>query len=267
MASALIVDAGVATVAAGPLLTPVTAGAGSTFSIRNAALSSGVWLTDCWRKSGHAGRVQISSPNLVPVTNGIRIQAPTGLADFLLPGPPYQTLIPQDILSVQDDGTAADVDLVAIQTYYANLPGNGMTLKNPGDISGVTDFVFGWPISATSSATAGAQNSTAITTTVDSSTANTWYALLGIETDTAVGCIGISGPDTSQYFVGAPGDTVGYRMNSYFADKSLDLGQPCIPLFNAANKASTNLVLVDNAASTAVNATLILAQLADTYTP
>lgn len=265
--AALVCDAGVATIAAGPVFTNVVAGAGSTFSIRNAALNSGVDLTDVWQKSAHAGQVKITSPNLVPVANGILIHTPTGLADFLLDGPPFQSLIPQDILAIQANGTAADVSMVAIQTYYENLPGGAMTLKNPGDILGQAEFVFGWPVAATSSGTAGAQNSTVITTTVDSSAANTWYALLGIQTDVTIGAIGISGVDTSQLFVGVPGDTVAYRMGSYFVDKSVTLGKPCIPMFNSANKASTNVVLVDSAASTAVNVTMILAQMPANFTP
>jgi len=267
MGAALITDCGVATVGAGPVLTAVTAGSGSTFTVRNAALGSGVWLTDTWRNSGHVGQVRITSPNLVPVTNGIRIQTPALLADFLLWGPGDQVLIPQDTLTVSDNGTAADVDFVAIQSYYENLPGGSMILKNPGDVIGIADFVFGWPVAATSSATAGNQNTTVITTTVDSSSANTWYALLGIETDATIGAIGISGVDTSQLFCGAPGDTNAYKMSSYFTDLSMQVGKPCVPLFNSANKASTNVVLADRSASTAVNVTLILAQLPANYTP
>ena len=267
MPPALITDCGVATIGAGPVLTAVTAGTGSTFTVRNAALQSGVWLTDAWRASAHLGTIQISSPNLVPVSNGISLRVPTGLASFSLYGPPYQSLIPQDALTVSSNGTAADVDLVAIQSYYENLPGGGMTLKSPGDIYGQCEFEFAWPITATSSATAGAQNSTVITTTVDSSTANTWYAVVGYTVDTTIGCIGISGVDTSQFFCGGPGDTAAYRTCRYFADLSENLGKPAIPCWNSANKGNTNLVLADRAASTTVHASLILAQMPGGWTP
>jgi hypothetical protein len=267
MPAGFITDAGVATVAAGPVLSPVAAGQGMTFSVRNAALTTQVQLTDIWRKGVHVGRVQVSSPNLVPVANGIRINTPAGVSDFLLPDDAYQNLVPQDQLAVQDIGTAADVDLVAIQTYYDQLPGNGMTLKNPGDISGVTDFVFGWPVAVTSSATPGNQGSALITSTVDSSSANTWYAVLGYQVDVPIGVVGISGVDTSQFLVGGPGDTTGYRTHNYFAEASRTLGKPCVPLFNSANKGSTSVIAIDNASSTAANVTLILAQLLPSYTP
>lgn len=267
MGRALIVDGGVATVGAGPVLTAVTAGAGSTFTVRNTALSSPIHLIDTWRQSAHAGYLQITSPKLVPVSNGIRIQTPAGLADFLLSSPPYQSLTPQDTLTIQDDGTAADVDLVCIQSYYEDLPGVSMTLKMPGDISGVTDFVFGWPVAAGSGANPGDQESNVITTTVDSSTANVWYAVLGYVVDTAIGAVGISGIDTSATFIGGPGDIAPYLTRNYFQDLSLRTGLPCVPLFNAANKANTNVVGIDHAADNDINVTLILAQLNSGYTP
>jgi hypothetical protein len=267
MGRALIVDAGVATVATGPVLTPVTAGTGSTFTVRNSAFTNPITLLDTWRKSAHAGRIQITSPKLVPVSNGIRIQTPSGLSGFNLPGPPFQSLTPQDILTVSDDGTAADVDLVAIQSYYTDLPGVSMTLKMPGDISGQTQFILTWPVAAAAAAAAGNQVGTVITTTVDSSTANNWYAVLGYLCDVQVGCVGISGVDTSQSFIGGPGDTDSFKTHDYFARLSAKTGAPCIPLFNAANKGNTNVVVIDNAANTAVNVTLILAQLNGNYTP
>lgn len=267
MGRALIVDGGVATVAAGPVLTAVTAGSGSTFTVRNSSFTAGISLLDMWRQSGHKGEAQITSPKLVPVSNGIRVQTPTGLADFLLPGPPFQKLTPQDQLTVNDNGTAADVDMIAIQSYYEDLPGVAMTLKMPGDIAAATDFVFGWPVAITTSGTAGNQNSTVVTTTVDSSTANVWYAMLGYTVDVAVGAVGLSGVDTSASFIGGPGDVLPRFTRTYFADLSMRTGMPCIPLWNAANKGNTNIVAINNAASLAVNVTMILAQLNQSYQP
>jgi len=264
---ALITDAGVATVVTTGTLAAVAAGQGMTFTIRNAALQTKVLLTDVWREGAHVGKVQLSSPNLVPVANGIRINTPANLADFLMPEGGYQELIPQDTILVQDSGTAADVDLVAMQSYYASLPGGQMTLKNPGDIYGQADFIFGWPVAVTSSATAGNQGSALVTATIDSSTANTWYALLGLETDVQLGVIGMLGVDTSQLLVGMPGDVNPRRTRSYFADKSTETGLPCIPCWNSANKGSTNIVAIDHAASVAANVTMILAQMPSGWTP
>lgn len=265
MASALITDCGAVAIGAGPVLTTVPAGAGSTFVVRNAPLTSPPWLIDMWSKSAAVGQARVASPNLVPVSNGVRIQIPTGLADFLLPRSQQQALVPQDILTVSALGTAANVNGVALQSYYPDLGPNGMNLHAPGDINGNYDFIFGWPVAAAAAAVAGNQGTTNITTTVDSSSANKYYALLGYQVDTTVLAVGIAGVDTSQLFVGGPGDPAGYRTNSYYFDLYQDLGAPCVPVFNAANKGNTNVVVVDNAANTAVNVTLILAQMKSSF--
>ena len=267
MGRALIVDVGAVAVAAGPVLTPVVAGAGSTFTVRNSSLQSPVHLLDVLAAGAAVGEVQITSPKLVPVSNGIRVQVPAGTNFGLLGGPPYQDLTPQDSLTVSVDGTAADVILAGIQSYYEDLPGVSMTLKMPGDIMGVTDFVFGWPVAALASATAGAQGSKVITTTIDSSTANRWYAVLGYLVDIACGVVGLSGIDTSASFIGGPGVVDPFKTRNYFMDLSMKSGLPCVPLWNAANKANTNVVAADFAASTAPNVTLVLAQLNAAYQP
>jgi hypothetical protein len=266
MASALITDCGAVAIGAGPVLTAVPAGQGSTFVVRNAPLTSNVMLVDMWEKSAAVGQARVTSPNLVPVSNGIRVQVPTGLADFLLPRSETQPLVPQDILTVQALGTAAAINGIALQSYYQDLGPNGMNLHAPGDIDGNYDFIFGWPVAAAASATPGNQGAVNITTTIDSSDANKYYAVLGYQVDTTCLAVGIAGIDTSQLFCGGPGDTAGFRTNSYFRDLYADLGQPCIPVWNAANKGNTNVVVVDNAASTAVNVTLILAQMKSSFT-
>jgi hypothetical protein len=106
-----------------------------------------------------------------------------------------------------------------------------------------------------------------ITTTYDASSANANYALLGYTCSVAVGAVGIKGVDTSATFIGGPGEAITKNTADYFLAMSKRSGKPCIPIFNAANKANTFVVGVDSAASTAVKVTLILAQLQESYTP
>lgn len=267
MGRALVVDSGSAKMAAEAVLVKVTPGTGSTFTVRNGALTSAVTLVDAWRHAVAAGEVRVTSPNLVTVSHGIALRAPAGIAPSLLGGPPFQSLVPQDELVVEDLGGASDTDLVALQSYYDELPGASMVLKNPGDVVGPAEFVFGWPVAVTSSATIGNPGEALVTATVDSSSANRWYALLGYLVDTACGVVSLKGVDTSQLAIGGPGLTEGMLTRNYFADLSVRLGKPCIPLFNAANKGSTSILVSDNAASTAVKVTMILAQMAATFQP
>jgi hypothetical protein len=267
MGTALITDVAVATIAAGPTITNAVAGQGSSLTVRNSALTSQVQLVDMWAKGATKGVIQLTSPKIVPVSHGITVARPAGLADFLLGGPPFQALTPQDNLTMMINGTAAEVDIGVIQSYYADLPGVEMQLKMPGDIAGQTEFVFGWEVATTASATPGNQNQTLITTTMDSSSANVWYAVLGYTVDTAIGIVGINGVDTSASTIAGPGDILPKQTRNYFADLSNRTGLPCIPLFNAANKGNTFVVTADSAASTTSNVTLILAQLQSNYTP
>lgn len=263
---ALIVDVGVATNPS-TTLTACTFTAPNTNTVRNTAFTSAISLVGLWRNGATKGQVEVTSPKIVPVSTGINYYAPAGCTGEIMDGPPYETLTPQDILTVSTKGGGSESDQVALQSYYQSLPGINMTLKAPGDIAGSTQYTFAWPVACTASGTIGSAGNTVITSTVDSSTANTWYAVLGYTVDTLVTAVGLTAVDTSQTFVGGPGLLDVYKTHNYFVNLSNRTGMPCIPLFNAANKANTNVTVYDVAASTTTNVTLILAQLNQGYTP
>ena len=268
MGQALIVDAATVETTAASTLYAATAGSGSTLTVRNAALTSQVLLTDVWRRAvTTAGQVQITSPKIVPISHGIQFNLPAGTAGYNMPGPPYQVLTPQDNLTMQLSGGATEKVVGLLQSYYSELPGIEMTLKNLSEIEPQTEFVFGWEVDITTSATVGAQNETVVTTTYDGSTANAWYALLGYAVSAPIAAVGIKGIDTSATFIGGPAEATGRNTSRYFADLSMRSGKPCIPMWNAANKGNTFVVGVDAAASTATKVTLILAQMQGSFTP
>lgn len=266
MGKALITDVGFATNPSSTL-TACTFTSPSTNTVRNAAFTNPIWLTGLWRNGATKGHLVVTSPKIVPTTNGVDYYAPAGMTGEILQGPPFQQLTPQDILSVSLTGGASESDMAALQSYYTDLPGVEMQLKSPGDVLGSTQYVFGWPVAAAASGTIGTYNNTLITATVDQSTANTWYAILGYTVDALVTAVGITAVDTSNTFIGGPGLLDVFKTARYFVDLSNRSGMPCIPLFNAANKSNTNVTVYDVAASTAVNVTLILAQLQQGYQP
>lgn len=265
MGKALVVDIGSATNPGA--LAACAFAAPSTNTVRNSQLASPIQLTGLWRNGVTKGRAQVTSPKIVPVSNGIDFAGPAGCTGWLLDVPPYQTLTPQDILTVSVGGGGAESDQVALQSYYSDLPGVSMTLKSPGDIVGSTAFTFAWRVAAAAPAGIGGQGNTVITTTEDSSTANAWYAVLGYTVDALCTAVGITGVDTSQTFVGGPGVLDVYKTHKYFVDLSNKTGLPCIPMFNAANKANTNVTIADVAANTAVAVTLVLAEMTASFQP
>lgn len=267
MGQALVTDVGVATIATGPTITAATAGLGSTFTVRNFPLTSTAELTDMWYKGAASGMIRVRSPKFTDNVQGIRANVAAGIQGWLLDPDAGQELTAQDTLTVELNGTAAAVDFAAIQTYYDNLSGAQPTLKMPADIYGSMLYESTWVTAVTSSATAGNINSTVITTTYDVSRANSWYAVLGYITDTAIGAVGITGADLSNLNIMGPGDTVPFRTRRYFTELSTKLGKPCIPCFNSANKGNTNIVVADNAASTTANVTLLVAVMPPLWTP
>lgn len=267
MGQALVTDCGVATIAAGPVITAATAGVGSTFTVRNFSLNSTAELVDMWFQAPHAGMIRVRSPKFADNVQGIRYNTNGVINGGLMDPAAGQSLTAQDTLVVELNGTAADVNFAAIQTYYDDLAGAAPTLKMPGDIFGPMQYADTWVVACTTSGTAGTIASTAITTTYDVSRANTWYAVLGYYVDAAVGAVGITGADLSNLNIMGPGDITAKASPRYFAERSLQLGKPCIPCFNTANKGNTSVVTANEAASLAVNVTLVVAIMPPLWTP
>ena len=258
MGALLVCDAGAVTNPS-TTITAVTAGAGSSFTVRGTSASTSQRLVGLARGGATKGLVRVRSPYLSDNVQGIRYAAAAGIQDDLLSLVGAQALIPQDTLTVEVTGGAAEFDGALLTTYYDDLSGAGPKLKMPGDIAGAAEYITTWEVGAAAPATEGAWGNTIITTTYDESQANRWYAVMGYVVDVPVLGIAINGADTSNFNIGGPGVTQPYRTKAYFADLSMALGKPCIPVFNSANKGNTNVAVVDVAASTAVNVTLVVA--------
>jgi hypothetical protein len=267
MGRALVCDVGVATIDAGPVITAATAGVGSSFTVRNFPFTAKANLIDAWFQAPHAGMLRVRSPKFADNVQGIRFNSNGVINGGLFTPASPQFLIPQDTLTVELNGTAADVNFAALQSYYDDLSGAAPTMKMPGDISGSLEWMDTWVVGCTTSDTAGTIASTAINTTYDVSQANRWYAVMGYIVDAAVGAVGITGADLSNLNVMGPGTLLTHYTRNYFADLSLKTGKPCVPLFNTANKGNTGVVTANEAASLTVNVTLNVAIMPEGWQP
>ena len=258
MGALLVCDAG-AVSDPGAVITAVPAGAGSSFTVRGVGQTSTQQLVGLARGGATKGIVRVRSPYLSDNVQGIRYAVAAGIQDDLLSLVGAQNLQPQDTLTVEVTGGAAEYDGALLSTYYSDLSGASPKLHMPGDISGSSEYITTWQVSAAASATPGAWANSLITSLYDESQANRWYAIMGYVVDTPVLGVAINGADTSNFNVGGPGVTEPFRTKAYFADLSLALGKPCVPCVNTANKGNTNVAVVDVVASTAVNVTLVVA--------
>ena len=266
MGALLVCDAGAVT-NPGAVITAVPAGAGSTFTVRGTSASTSQALVGLARGGATKGLVRVRSPYLSDNVQGIRYAAAAGIQDDLLSLIGTQNLIPQDTLTVEVTGGAAEFDGALLTTYYDDLSGASPKLKMPGDIAGAAQYLTTWEVASAAPATEGAWGNTIITTLYDESQANRWYAIMGYVVDVPVLGVALNGADTSNFNIGGPGVTEPYRTKAYFADLSMALGKPCIPVFNSANKGNTNVAVVDVAASTAVNVTLVVAVMPQSWQP
>ncbi len=266
MGQLLVCDAG-AVANPSNTITAVTAGTGSTFTVRGTSVSTSQQLVGIARGGATRGIVRVRSSYLVDNVQGLRVAAAAGVQDLLIPKTTVQNLRSQDTLTVEVTGGAAESDGALLTTYYDDLAGASPTLKMSGDVLGAAVEMSTWEASATASATIGAWGSNPITSLYDVSLANRYYAVLGYVVATPVLGVALTGAATSNFNIGGPGLTDPHKTRDYFVQMSNALGKPAVPVFNTANKGNTTIQVVDVAASTAVNVTLIIAVMPQNWMP
>ncbi len=246
---------------AGGAAATVTA-SGDPLSVRNFVDgTAAAYLELITRMGTTAGFAQVQSPLFHDNVQGIRITPGESPSVYGIPGLAAEQLHPQDTLAVSVAGGAAETDIVILHNYYTDLPGAAARLHSWGDIAGNIAHVKPIRVAVTTSATIGAWADTVITTTENLLKANTDYAVLGYSTNTALGAIGIKGPDTSNLRATGPGATSEFATSNYFAYLSQSRGLPFIPVFNAANANATFVSSCAATASVAAVVELIVAQL------
>jgi hypothetical protein len=246
---------------AGGAVATVTA-SGDPLSVRNFADGqAAAYLELITRMGTTAGFAQVQSPLFHDNVQGIRITPAESPSVYGIPGLAAEQLHPQDTLQVTLSGGAAETDIAVLHNYYTDLPGASARLHSWGDIAGIIAHIKPIRIAVTTSATIGAWQDTVITTTENLLKANTDYAVLGYMSNTALGAVGLKGPDTSNLRATGPGSTQEFPTTNYFAYLSQARGLPFIPVFNAANANATFVCTCAATASVAAVVELICAQL------
>lgn len=266
MGQALEVISGFAT-GPGAAVTAATAAAGDSFGIRNTDLSKKVWLLDAWGNyDTAAGLLRIRSPRMHDNVQGIRLRVTNNNADALLSGAGdfiyAQRLYPQDVLIVEQTGSAANIDTSHMLLLYDDVPGiSGRFIDNALLMQAGINRV-GQEVSITTTAASGNYTgAVAINATNDNFKANTDYAILGVTCDARVGAIGIKGADTGNVRLGTPGEpTMRHVYANWFQRLSKAYNRALIPVFNSAGKAA---VLVDATGHTAAVTTVVTIHLVE----
>lgn len=219
-----------------------TMASGDTLAVRNTPEGAPIHLVNMWADSQAAGFLRVRSAllhdNVIGITAGIFASE----VYPLLPDGMNQVLRPQDLLIVEQTGSAVagDIESGSLLIYYNDLPGADARLATWAAIANRIESYMLVTNTISTGTAGGYSGEEAINAEVDQWKANRDYALLGYLNGAECCSIGWRGPDTSNLRVGGPGnDTNRTLTRTWFVDQSNASGLPCIPIINAANKAAT----------------------------
>lgn len=258
---------GVTNPGAAPAADNTAVAAGDSKTVRNFAPTSRARLDWVSRQGVTAGFVGVKSPRLHDVSRGLQWILTETPAGVLMPRETGQPVYGADVLQITVSGGGAEIDGGALAIYYYDMPGVSALLKSPGDVLPMVANIKPTEVDVPITAVANAWVDTAISTTENLLKANTYYAVLGYETDTAAAAVGVKGPETGNLRICGPGVLSGLTVADYFLEMSLRHTAPYIPVFNANNRANFFVSVNTIAVAGTVKVTLNLAELAQGFTP
>lgn len=252
----------------GAVLTAWTPNTGNSLAVRAADVNSKVYLCGKWAfNDTAAGVLRVRSPRLHDNVQGIRSRITVTNTEPLWPGASpmgfKQRLIPQDVLVVEQSGSAANIDTGHLLLYYENLPGINARFIDYPLLKSAGVNILGQEVTVTTTAASGDYTGqVAINSTFDNFKANTDYALLGAMVDTRCGALRVVGADVGNLGVGIPGEpTQRHVMSNWFERLAIMFEAPLIPVFNSANKAAILIDATGHTAAVTTVATLYMVEL------
>lgn len=245
-------------------------GTGDTFTIRDYVKGSSAYLLEAWGlDDASVCQFSIASPRMNDGQRGLFLAVPDGSAvgpaeepQVLFPGPVQVPVYNADTLRVQANGTANDDVVLDMLIYYEDLEGSQVTFASWLNIVNNIEKIFGIEVQPTAGVCDYGSPVT-LDSIDDRLEADKRYALLGAITDTPVGVIGITGPDTGRYRITLPGKVDPTMGGDWFVQLAAKYGLPLIPIIKANNAGSTLIDAVTAASGSTPTISLILAQLAD----
>lgn len=248
--------------------TAITLNSGDSANVRSFPSSAKAALHFISRQGTTAGAVRVRSPRLHDATRGLTyLPGETPTSANLLPPQVGQPVYSVDALIIEVTGGTAESDAAALGFYYDDLPGSSAILRDVATIQGSLVNVKVVEVDITQGSTAFAWVDTAINATEDLLKANTYYAVLGYDSDTVALTIGVKGPETGNYRCCGPAPTLTLSTTDYFAKMAERHQRPYIPVFNANNRAGYFVSLAGLATGGTTKVSVILAQLDPSFAP
>ena len=247
---------------------PYTAQVGQSLNVRALGAGSNATIEALWTHSSAAGQTRIRSPRLHDDVVG------TGGFHYLNNASPIlneyyaQTVYSQDTLIAEDYWVVAPgavAQQAAFNVYYDDLPGVSANIKSWAEVAPLIQSyftVYVAPISAGAITSWGA--GVAINSSQDVFKANSWYALIGYNTNVIFTAMSILGTDLGNLQYGGPGSVDPLITNRWFPFMENTSGKPSIPVINSQNKGATLVQVMDTTLTTTFYVGLIFAYLGPT---
>lgn len=243
-------------------LTALTMNTGDSLAIRAFGEAVVAKVEGLWTQQVTAGFLRLRSPRMHDNVQGIRLASPAGSPVNLMPNELEQRVYQTDTLIAEIQGGGAEVDAMAIQMYYDGVASGAARLATWDQVKPLIKNVSGAQIDVAGPVTSGDWSAgTNLTNFTDQFHADTYYAVLGYQTDAPVLAVAVKGPDTGNYKAGGPGAQNQIETRDWFIEQSRLHGTPHIPVIQAQNKGNTQVHVARITAAGTVNVTLILAEL------
>jgi hypothetical protein len=246
--------------APGATLTAWVMAAGDSLSIANGAVNSDIRLLSLWAQNQAAGVLRVVSPLMHDNTNGIQARVVASQIYPLIPYANGQQMFPNDLLRVNQSGSAVggQIESGSLLLYYDDLNGSDARLRTWDQVQPRIKAYMYVTNTITAGAAGGYSGSQVLTTTDSQQKALQDYALLGYNVSVDCCTVGYTGPGTANRRIGGPGHSTNKMITeNWFIWLSEYSGKPCIPIFNAADFPTYTVDVVQNQAAAAVVVTSI----------
>jgi hypothetical protein len=248
----------------------LAAGTGDSLAIANYREGTRAYILEAWGgTSANPGEFSIRSARMHDIQRGLRMAKmfnPTlsgadGDPQLLLPYKARQPVYSSDVPIYEVNGTATDAVGLDTLIYYEDLPGLAQSLATWAEIQARIVNIVGIRVSVAAGAAGDWGATRAINADDDRLKADTYYAILGAESQLPALSLSLVSPDLSNFRVSLPLHWNQQISSGFFVDIADKYNIAAIPVINANNKANTLLQAADPGGAIATASTLILAEL------
>ena len=245
----------------------VTMATGDSAAVKSFELPGRAFLLNFWGRNQTGGNIRVRSTRMHDRENGINVFNVAAQVYPLMPVGQQQEIFPNDVLIIENAGSAVagDIESVVLMLGYTGIRGMYGQFIDERELDLRTINLLTTEQSIVAGTAGGWSGSQALSAAAsgDLLKKDFEYAVLGFTVQDDVAAVSLKGGDFGNVRVGGPGNSKDKDVSrEWFLRLTRAHGQPMVPVFKASNVGGivTEVVNDENALTTKVD--WILAQLA-----